>query len=199
VAGDLDGGALSFSLLSSGPPATGAIAVDSEGLIAFVATEGMVGSFTLAVTVTDSSARTASTRITVVVLPADRAPELADLGRLVVTRGAGASFQLVANDADGDPVAFSSNDGRATVSPSGLLELTPSQVAALPAGTTTVRVSVSDGLKSTTGNVTLEVVERAPARGQAWAAENGPWVIGALAVAVAAAGCAVALRKRRPS
>lgn len=199
AAGDPDGGALSFSLVADGPPAAGAIFADAEGLIAFVAGQDMVGTFTLTVTVSDPSGRTASTRLQFSVMAKDHAPVLADLGAFEVTLGAGAHFQLLANDPDGDPVTFASDDGKASVSPGGLLELTPLQVAALPGTHSTLRIWLSDGVKTSSGNVTVLIVKGPSRAGGEWAAETGPWIMGLVAIGLAAAGAAVALRKRRGS
>ncbi len=187
-ASDPDGGTLSFASSASGPPAMPALPVDGNGRIAFVPAEGLVGSWAFTITVRDGSGQTTGVPFLLSVLPSNRAPELADMGRLEITRGAAASFTLIAVDPDGDPVTFTADTARATLSAAGALRLTAEQVAALPDGDAVIAVTVSDGRAESHGFVTLTVVPAAAGPAEPYGTELAPLATTLAALAAVAAG-----------
>jgi hypothetical protein len=194
---DPGGGNLTFSSSNSGAGPFPTLPIDAQGVIAFVPSAAVVGAWQFAITVRNDAQMAASVPFMISVLPADNAPRLVDLGELVVTRGSPATFTLLAIDPDGDPVAFSISSSRASLSGDGRLSFTAEQVAALQDGTTTIPVTVSDGLQQSQGNVTVVVREATSARCKCDSTDFAAQATMLAAVAAAVAGIVFTVRRRR--
>lgn len=196
VASDPDGDALTFSTATPGAQ------VDRDtGLVTVEPDAALVGMRTLSFTVSDGSL-TAQRSTTLIVLPANHAPVLPDMGPVAVTRGEPLNYTVLALDADGDPLQFAGATGSLSVTPDGRIALGAQATQALAPGTYFLVVSASDGFDTTERTVALVVSDpagTAAAAGTAW--DTSASAIGAAAFALVAAGVGLGItmgRRRRP-
>jgi VCBS repeat-containing protein len=141
TATDPQGGPFTFAL-DTGPAG---MAMSASGLVSWTPSLSQLGPFAVTVRVTDNTARstTQSFTVTVATDPAAHAPVITSTPVTTATYGVAYSYQVVASDADGNPLTYSLTTAPAgmTISASGLVQWTPikSQV-----GTAGVTVRVTD-------------------------------------------------------
>jgi hypothetical protein len=147
---DADGDALTYS--ASALPA-GAV-FTAGGLFTWTPATGQAGSHAVTFSVTDQAA-TAHSTVTLTVTP-NHPPVLDPPGTLLAAEGTPASFLFRAVDPDGDAVVFSSPGlpDSASLSADGAFTWTPGYD---DAGPHPFLVVASDGLLSSTGEVTITV------------------------------------------
>jgi lysophospholipase L1-like esterase len=156
AASDADGDPLAYS--ASGLPA-GLTINASSGRIS--GTPSAAGTSNVTVTASDGRGGTGTASFTWTVMPANVAPVVTSPGNQSGTVGVAVSLLIVANDANGDPLAYSASGlpaGLSINSSTGRITGSPST-----AGTANVTVTVNDGRGGTgTANFTWTVSPAPP-------------------------------------
>ena len=152
---DADGDVLSITGASA---ANGTVAVNDDGKLAYTPEPGFSGTDTITYTVSDGEATDTGTA-TVVVSDPNR-PPVAVADEVVTDEDTPlASINVLANDTDqdGDPLSVTNAvavNGQVSINGDGTLAYTPD---ADFNGTDTITYTVSDGLESDTGTVTVTI------------------------------------------
>ncbi|MEF1337284.1 Ig-like domain-containing protein, partial [Vibrio rotiferianus] len=161
---DYNGDQLSFSLNQAPSWAS----IDSQGLMSFVPTVADVGTYELAVIVSDGTFDvTADTQVTVHLgmTPVDpdlinHAPVVDPIPALKAKVQRPSTYQVLATDKDGDALAYSLKDAPdfVSISENGLLYIEPLNNS--NTGSHHSQVLVSDGSLTTSRNLTIHVSEQ---------------------------------------
>ncbi|WNO11572.1 putative Ig domain-containing protein [Teredinibacter sp. KSP-S5-2] len=154
VASDSDGDALTYSLAN----APQGMSVDSvSGMVQWPTALGDQGTYSFTISVSDGVGGSTSEAVSLQVTPrVNTAPVIQSSPALRVVEDSLYSYQVVANDAENDPISFSLSSAPAgmQISQSGSLSWTPSQA---DIGAHPVVIEVTDGLLTSNQSFTLTV------------------------------------------
>ena len=166
LANDVDSNGDFIFVQSSTQGAHGAVSCTRAGLCTYTPAPGFVGPDTFTYTVSDgTTAAPDVATVSVTVTRINSAPT-AGADRASTVRGVAITVQVLANDTDADrdqlrvTEATKPADGTVICTPSGACRYTPN--ARFTRGTNTFTYTISDGIGSSTGSVTIDVRPRRP-------------------------------------
>ena len=135
---DVDGGALTFKTNS-----TLFTIAPSTGIISFTPTAAQIGTYSINISVNDTSGAEDSEIIALAITNSNDAPVLSEIGSQVATEGTVFDLDVDATDSEGDTLVFASNSTIFTInSATGMINFTPSLS---DVGNHTINITVFDG------------------------------------------------------